>query len=83
MPIRTCLACRAKKEKQALWRFASDGSGIVVGDFFGEHDGRHAYCCKDEKCFKGFLKNKKELSRAFRRQVLGFDEELKNLFGSV
>jgi len=81
-PIRTCLGCRRKKAQQDLWRFAVDGSGRVMKDFRGKHDGRHAYCCQDDSCLQKFFKNKKGLSRAFRQQVLGFDEGLQDLFGS-
>jgi hypothetical protein len=81
-PIRTCLGCRQRKAQQAMWRFAVDNSGRVVKDFRGKHDGRHAYCCQDDSCLQKFFKNKKGLSRAFRQQVLGFDEGLQGLFGS-
>lgn len=81
-PIRTCLGCRQRKTQQNLWRFAVDKNGCVMKDFRGKHDGRHAYCCQDNSCLQKFFKNKKGLSRAFRQQVLGFDEGLKDLFGS-
>jgi len=81
-PIRTCLGCRQRKMQQRLWRFAVDANGRVMKDFRGKHDGRHAYCCQDNSCLQKFFKNKKGLSRAFRQQVLGFDEGLKDLFGS-
>lgn len=81
-PIRTCLGCRRRKAQQDLWRFAVDHSGRVMKDFRGKHDGRHVYCCQDDSCLQKFFKNKKGLSRAFRQQVLGFDEGLQDLFGS-
>ncbi|MGV1099978.1 YlxR family protein [Thiovibrio sp. JS02] len=83
MPIRTCLGCRQRREQPDLWRFAVDADGVLRKDFRGRHAGRHGYCCKNTGCLQKFLKNKKELSRAFRLQVLGFDEELNDLFGSV
>ncbi|OGQ97817.1 MAG: hypothetical protein A2505_02670 [Deltaproteobacteria bacterium RIFOXYD12_FULL_55_16] len=82
MSIRTCLGCRRRKAQQEMWRFAVDNSGRVMQDLRGKHDGRHAYCCHDDSCLQKFLKNKKGLSRAFRQQVLGFDEGLQGLFGS-
>lgn len=81
-PIRTCLGCRRRKAQQEMWRFAVDNSGRVMKDFRGKHDGRHVYCCQDDSCLQKFFKNKKGLSRAFRQQVLGFDEGLQDLFGS-
>ena len=81
-PIRTCLGCRQRKAQQELWRFSLDNSGCVMKDFRGKHDGRHVYCCQDDSCLQKFFKNKKGLSRAFRQQVLGFDEGLQDLFGS-
>jgi len=81
-PIRTCLGCRQRKAQQKMWRFALDSSGCVIKDFRGKHDGRHVYCCQADSCLQRFFKNKKGLSRAFRQQVLGFDEGLQDLFGS-
>jgi len=81
-PIRTCLGCRQRKAQQDMWRFAVDNRGCVIKDFLGKYDGRHAYCCQTDCCLQRFLKNKKGLSRAFRQQVLGFDEGLQDLFGS-
>lgn len=81
-PVRTCLSCRGRMAQRELWRFAADEAGIVVQDFDGRRGGRHVYCCRKADCLARFLKNKKRLSGSFRQQVLGFDEELKNLFGS-
>lgn len=66
-----------------MWRFAMDNSGLVRRDGDGRLDGRHTYCCRTRNCLQKFLENKKGLSRAFRSQVLGFDEGLHDLFGSV
>jgi uncharacterized protein len=81
-PIRTCLGCRKRKEQQEMLRFALDSGGCVIKDFRGKHDGRHVYCCQNDSCLQRFFKNKKGLSRAFRQQVLGFDEGVQDLFGS-
>lgn len=81
-PERTCLGCRQKKKQGTLWRFSVNDQGIVAPDLAGKNQGRHAYSCKKESCLYNFLKNKKGLSRTFRQQVLGFDEEVKKLFGS-
>ncbi|MBU4177394.1 MAG: YlxR family protein [Desulfurivibrionaceae bacterium] len=81
-PVRTCLGCRQRKAQPEMWRFAVDNNGRVLKDFRGKHDGRHAYCCQDDGCLRKFFKNKKGLSRAFRQQVLGFDEGVQDLFGS-
>jgi len=55
---------------------------MVMNDFRGKHAGRHGYCCRNDSCLRKFFKNKKGLSRAFRQQVLGFDEGLQDLFWS-
>lgn len=81
-PVRTCLGCRQRVLQGLLLRFALDAEGKVCVDLSGRLGGRHAYCCRDRGCWRKFCKNAKGLSKAFRRQVAGFDEELCNLFGS-
>ncbi|MFZ5776377.1 MAG: YlxR family protein [Thermodesulfobacteriota bacterium] len=80
--MRTCLGCRRRAPRACLYRFALDEDGVVRLDAAGRFDGRHAYCCKENGCWKKFCKNTKGLAKAFRRQIGGFDEELNNLFGS-
>lgn len=79
--IRTCLGCGKRKAKELLWRFTVNAAGIIMEDGSGMLGGRGAYCCKEKSCLKRFKKNR-NLSKALRAQVLGWDEELRDIFGS-
>ena len=80
-PVRTCLGCGKKSAKHKLLRF-----GLVVNkvvpDTGVQVSGRGAYCCRDEKCIKFFLQNKKRVSRAFRRDISDIRIELALIFRS-
>ncbi|RLB43663.1 MAG: DUF448 domain-containing protein [Deltaproteobacteria bacterium] len=65
IPIRTCIACGAKKEKKDLIRLVVDADGWVVIDTSGHASGRGAYVCKNKDCWTAVHKHK-ILSRAFR-----------------
>lgn len=78
-PIRTCLGCRTTTTKEALWRFAIDGAGVVRIDSSGKLPGRGAYCCRNAHCMQRFIKDTKRLSRAFRLQVQGWETRVKGL----
>lgn len=65
-PYRRCAACRARRPKAALLRFARvarpGGSGVGEGwsiefDPYQRAEGRGAYTCRDEGCLqRGFQK---------------------------
>jgi len=65
IPIRTCIACGAKRSKADLLRLVLDAEGWVVPDMSGHAPGRGAYVCKSARCWSA-LKNRKKLARAFR-----------------
>ena len=65
IPIRTCIACGAKREKKDLLRLILDSEGWVVPDMTGTAPGRGAYVCKNKECWSG-LQNPKVLAKAFR-----------------
>jgi len=65
IPIRTCIACGAKKNKSDLLRVVVDADGWVIPDTTGHAPGRGAYVCKSASCWS-VLRNKKKLARAFR-----------------
>ena len=67
VPVRTCLACRAKKPKKELIRIVRSDEGISL-DFTGRKNGRGAYVCNDADCIAK-LKKGKMLSKAFSCQV--------------
>ena len=68
IPIRTCICCGAKQNKQELIRLVLDMNGVVVKDDRGNGQGRGAYVCRSEDCLS-VLKTGKGLNRAFRRKV--------------
>ena len=64
IPQRQCMGCRERKPKRELIRIVRGTDGTVSVDFGGKMNGRGAYICKDEECFKK-LKKGKLLNRAF------------------
>jgi len=81
-PLRTCLACHAKKAKNDLCRFAVTREGVLVLDKAYRLDGRGAYACLDNACIQRLLRNTKKLHKAFRRQNLKVSEDLHAIFRS-
>ena len=63
VPMRTCIACRKVQDKREMYRIVKSGDKISL-DKTGKANGRGAYICKDEECFKK-LKKGKLLNRAF------------------
>ena len=55
--IRTCIACRNKKEKAELLRIVSE-NGIAVLDSTQKMNTRGIYICNDNKCIAKLLKAK-------------------------
>lgn len=68
MPERTCIGCRAVKEKSALVRLAESNGALVV-DPEGTIAGRGAYICRDEACIETAFRKKDPFSRALKRKV--------------
>ena len=67
IPIRQCVACRAKKEKRELARVVRAPAGAIAVDTRGKMAGRGAYLCKEISCLEKAVK-----SRALQR-ALGCD----------
>lgn len=67
VPMRTCIACRKSMPKRELYRVVKSGEEIFL-DKTGKANGRGAYICKDEECFKKIKKNRL-LNRAFEMEV--------------
>lgn len=61
---RTCINCREKAAKGALFRILRTPEGAVVFDGTGKANGRGAYACSRD-CFESALENGK-LARALR-----------------
>lgn len=55
---RTCIGCRAKKQKQEFIRIVNH-EGKVKVDIKQNLEGRGAYICKDIKCFEKVEKGNK------------------------
>lgn len=69
VPIRTCIACGAKRSKKELVRLALNAQGSVIRDDAGNVPGRGAYVCPSESCWEKVASGK-GLSKAFRRAGL-------------
>lgn len=67
IPVRECIVCGKKIEKNDLVRIASKDNKIFV-DFSCKAGGRGAYICKNPDCFDILLK-KRRLDRAFKKSV--------------
>lgn len=67
VPIRTCIACRTAMPKKELYRIVKFGERIFL-DKTGKANGRGAYICKNEECFKK-LKKQKLLNKVFSCSV--------------
>jgi predicted RNA-binding protein YlxR (DUF448 family) len=64
-PIRTCVACGAKRAKMELVRLVSAPDGRLVWDERQRMQGRGAYVCPIASCREGLYKHKR-LNRLFR-----------------
>ncbi|MCB9453396.1 MAG: YlxR family protein [Anaerolineaceae bacterium] len=51
IPIRTCVVCRTKEGKRALFRIVRTEDGVQV-DPTGKMNGRGAYLCGDPDCWE-------------------------------
>ncbi len=77
-PIRMCVSCRERKEKQNLIRLSQSNNQIVV-DNSKQNSSRAIYVCKDEKCIANLKKNK-SITRFFKQNIDdSFYENLKKL----
>ena len=66
--VRTCIACRIKKDKGDLLRIARNKQGEIVIDEDSCADGRGAYVCKNTDCINKLIKTK-ALNRAFKSPI--------------
>ncbi|MEP7159130.1 MAG: YlxR family protein [Chloroflexota bacterium] len=62
-PVRTCVACRAERQKRDFLRIVRAPDGTVSIDASGKLSGRGAYLCADGSCWAAALK-KKSIERA-------------------
>lgn len=64
-PVRTCVACRTRRDKSALLRVVRQPDGGVVLDPGGALEGRGAYLCADGDCRQTAVR-RSALERALR-----------------
>lgn len=67
IPIRTCIGCGVKKDKNEFIRIYKKDSKIIV-EKNGKIDGRGAYICDNIECFEKALKNRK-IEKNFKMKV--------------
>ncbi len=65
---RSCVGCRAKKDKQELIRIVQNKNGSIIIDKTGNLPGRGAYLCKEEACLEKTIKMKK-LNKEFKTEI--------------
>lgn len=58
-PIRTCIGCREKKEKEEMIWFAHSRDGVVRVNAKKPHQGRGFYLCPDLQCVAMATRRKK------------------------
>ena len=64
-PIRSCIACGARREKPFLLRLGLNAAGCVEPDRHQQMPGRGAYVCRRPDCVAK-LRKKGLLERAFK-----------------
>ena len=69
VPIRTCISCKATRNKKELIRLILNTQGRVIIDEKGRGQGRGAYVCHNKSCLSA-LEKRGLLSRAFRKNVV-------------
>jgi len=77
--IRTCIACRTKKEKSKLIRIV-EKNGIAFLDDTKKENARGIYICEDKACINKLLKAK-DITKCIKIDVSqdSIKELLKNL----
>ena len=83
LPQRTCIACRAVKDKRQLIRLVRTNDGVVEVDDSGKKSGRGAYLCQEQDCWQEGLKGGRleralhtTLSRENREQLVEYGKSL-------
>lgn len=67
-PVRSCIACKARRDKQDLLRVVRTPEGAIVFDRTGKQNGRGAYVCDTVECVEKCLK-KRLLNKVFHTEV--------------
>ncbi len=67
-PLRMCMVCRNRAEKEALVRMVKKPDGRIALDVEGKMPGRGAYLCKKKECIE-VAQKKRALERAFSQKI--------------
>lgn len=59
IPQRSCVVCRAQKNKSDLLRIVKNKENEIKIDTIGKEQGRGAYICYSKECLKKAIKTKK------------------------
>lgn len=68
VPLRTCIVCRASKDKSELVRVVKTPDGKIVPDGTGKLSGRGAYVCAGGNCLEKAI-GKQLFNRAFKQTL--------------
>lgn len=68
IPMRMCVACRQMRPKRELIRIARTPEGTVILDRSGRANGRGAYLCDSQDCFRRAVKTR-ALERALESRL--------------
>ena len=83
VPVRTCIACRAKRPRTELIRITRSRDGRVTVDARGGAPGRGAYLCPERACIDGALASDR-LRRGLKHEgalPVGVRDELVRIAG--
>ncbi len=67
-PQRQCIGCAEMKPKNTLVRIVKTPDGNIILDRSGKANGRGAYICYNEECYKKAVKMKK-LEKSFSMKI--------------
>lgn len=59
IPQRSCIICKAQKNKQDLLRIVKNNNNEIKVDEIGKEQGRGAYICYNTECLEKAKKNKR------------------------
>lgn len=59
IPQRSCIICKAQKNKQDLLRIVKNNNNEIKVDEIGKEPGRGAYICYNTECLEKAKKNKR------------------------
>ena len=79
IPQRSCVVCRAQKNKNDLLRIVKNKENLIKFDNTGKESGRGAYICYSEQCLEKAIKSKKIEKSLEIKIENNIYEEMKNI----